>query len=305
MSLPAFQKFLRPVLEVIAEHSPMDSARQKIPVIIASKMRFSDEEKAEILPSGGSRLRSRCGWALTYLTKAGLLEYQSRGRVAVTSKGGEYLKDNQGDITVADLNKFETFRDFSQVESGVSPNVENANAAEIATTQHDPETRVELAMKEIKARTVTELLELLSQVDPRFFERVILDLMIAMGYGSNTGGMEHTGRSGDFGIDGIIHMDKLRLDKIYLQAKRWQGPIGRPDVQGFYGALAGKRAMKGVIMTTSYFTQEAKDFADTVSNSLILVDGKALAGLMIDHSVGVSKRKIFALAEIDHDYFDE
>lgn len=167
----------------------------------------------------------------------------------------------------------------------------------------DPMDQIDSAIKEIRLAVTDELLTTLGRVDPTSFEEIVLDLLKAMGYGGSFGRFEHTGGSGDFGIDGIVHMDKLGLEKIYVQAKRWKNNVGREVVQAFFGALAGKRARKGIIITTSGFSQGATEFAGSVSDSLVLVDGNQLAAFMIDSGVGLSRRSI-AIPSIDRDYFD-
>lgn len=166
-----------------------------------------------------------------------------------------------------------------------------------------PDDRLDAALSEIRKTVAAELLEALSQVSPKFFETVVLDLLHKMGYGASRSDLQRVGGSGDGGIDGIISLDKLGLEKVYVQAKRWQNSVGRPDVQGFYGALAGQRANKGVFITTSTFTAQAEEFARSVER-VVLVDGARLANLMIDHEVGVSMRPLRA-PKIDSDYFDE
>ncbi len=167
-----------------------------------------------------------------------------------------------------------------------------------------PDERIDVAVSEVRAAVSQELLGALRAAPPAFFEKVVLDLLHAMGYGLGRESLESVGGSGDGGIDGIISLDRLGLEKVYVQAKRWQGTVGRPEIQGFFGALAGRRAKKGVFMTTSSYTREAKEFAASVSDSLVLVDGAQLTRLMMDHGVGV-EHKALAIPRINRDYFDE
>jgi restriction system protein len=166
-----------------------------------------------------------------------------------------------------------------------------------------PEEQIEAALAQLRDTVATDLLERLLQVSPTYFETIVLDLLHKMGYGANRGDLKRVGGSGDGGIDGIINLDKLGLEKVYVQAKRWQGTVGRPEIQAFYGALAGRRADKGVFLTTSSFSRDAVEFAANVER-VVLVDGRRLAELMIEHEVGVSLKPLFR-PELDGDYFDE
>lgn len=304
MSIPGFAHFLRPVLELVAEKGNIESARKSLLMPLIQKMGFTDEDASERLPSGGSRLASRCGWALTYLTKAGLVEFANRGHASITSAGREFLQIHAGTIKVSDLDRFPSFVEFRRTVKEGSDQEATIEGPISLVEENDPEQRIESAIAEIRFALTSELLQALATCDPTYFEVVILDLMAAMGYSGKSSRLEHTGKGGDAGIDGIVHIDRLGFEKIYIQAKRWKGKVGRPDVQAFFGALAGKKARKGVMMTTSKFTPEAKDFAQTVSDTLILVDGETMAGLMIDHGVGVNTTRSFVIPTLDSDYFE-
>lgn len=169
---------------------------------------------------------------------------------------------------------------------------------------HAPAERIERAVQELTTRVRSALLETLATVHPTVFEHIVLELLQKMGYGRSAGDIEHSGGTGDCGIDGVIAYDPLGLEKIYMQAKRWKNSVGRPEIQGFYGALAGKRARKGVFMTTSHFTREALSFAQSVSDAIVLVDGFQLAELMISHEVGVVQKKMVSIPVFDATYFD-
>lgn len=303
MAIPSFSKFLRPTLEIVAERNKIESARKKMRDPIIEKMAFSEKEAAERLNSGGSRLLNRIGWALTYLKKAGLIEFPVRGTAQITDQGMRFLNEHQGEIKIQDLAAFESFQEFKQASVG-----SNDKSIEISKSSDeiDPESRIEEAISEIKVAVSSELLEKLRSMDPTDFEQVVLDLLGEMGYGINMGKLERTGGGADAGIDGIIHLDRLGLDKIYLQAKRWkeENVVGRPAIQGFFGAISGKRANKGVFITTSKYSAEAIGFADSVSDSLVLIDGVQLSNLMIEFEVGVSATKTIKLPEIDSDYFE-
>lgn len=301
MAIPGFSAFLRPALELVVEYKEINQARSTLTHYTKELMGFTDEEAAERLNSGGSRLANRVGWALTYLKKAGLIVFPARGVARITPEGEEFLKNHKGPIAVKDLDQFASFKEFRTAKN--SP---DQSAVPESEEELDPEDRIDMAITEIKRTVASDLLERLRQVDPTYFEQVVLDLLGKMQYGLNHGKLIRTGGSGDFGIDGIIYMDRLGLDKIYLQAKRWKegNVVGRPDIQAFYGALAGKRASRGVFITTSKFTKDALDFGGSVSDSLVLIDGEQLALLMVEYEVGVNSKKVLTIPEIDQDYFE-
>jgi len=218
----------------------------------------------------------------------------------ITSKGKELLRRVPGPF-----DEQITRQIVRESQSGI---IDDGTAEELPVTtesEQTPEERIETAIGELRASIAKELLQRISQASPAFFEELVLHLLHALGYGSDLENLQHLGRSGDGGIDGVISLDKLGLEKVYVQAKRWQGPVGRPEVQGFYGALAGRRARKGVLIMTSAFTREARDFAEQVSDSIVLVDGGRLCSLMIDHGVGVTHYRVIQLPRIDGDYFGE
>ena len=303
MAIPGFSSFLRPVLELVAKNKRVDGARRSLSPLIKEKMKFSDAEANERLSSGGKRLENRVGWALTYLTKAGLISFPNRGIAEITDLGLQFLKTHTGPIAVKDLDRFEPFKEF---RSNKAKALGVDEPDQISNEELDPEDRIDSAIREIWAAVAEDLLERLGQVDPSYFEQVILDLLGKMGYGVNEGKLVRTGGPGDGGIDGIVHLDRLGLDKIYLQAKRWkkENVVRRPEIQAFFGSLAGRKATKGVFITTSKFTQDAIDFAKSVSDTLVLIDGKQLSQLMIEYEVGISSKKRISIPEIDQDYFE-
>lgn len=302
MAIPKFEDFLLPVLEFLAQQGSVDSARQALPDPIADRMNISEEDRHLRLPSGvTTTLRSRVGWALTYLKKAGLLTSERRGQFAISQRGRDFLKRNSKGFGVKALSEFPEFVDFHTV----NPSSRGSDTAEFIDLEVvDPDSRIDVAIKEIRRSVADELLESLGKVHPTSFEQIVLDLLIAMGYGGKLGGIEHTGGTGDFGIDGIVSMDRLGLEKIYVQAKRWKSNVGSEVVQSFFGAIAGRRAHKGILITTSKFTPQALQFAKDVSDSLRLVDGTELAELMIDFEVGVANKKKISIPSIDRDYFE-
>jgi restriction system protein len=174
----------------------------------------------------------------------------------------------------------------------------------VSAAQQTPDERIDTAIKEIHQQVARELLEKISAAPPTFFEQLVLELLHALGYGASEEDLERVGHAGDGGIDGVISLDRLGFERVYIQAKRWQGSVGRPDVQAFYGALAGRRARKGVFITTSSFTREARDFASQVAENVVLIDGPRLTALMIEHGVGVTHYRVLRLPRVDGDYFD-
>jgi len=273
--------------------------------------------RAQLLPSGKQpTYRNRIGWASTYLRFAGLLHAPSRGVWAITPAGRAFLAKHVGRI---DLRVLETIPAYVEARAAAESEDE-ANTAPSATTaapalapldapvaaETTPEEQLFAAYKRIVASVADELSKLVQKSDPAFFEELVIDLLGKMGYGTSDDARTRVGRSGDGGIDGIISLDKLGFEKVYIQAKRWDPgtKIGRPGVQAFFGALAGQRATKGLYITTSSFTKEAEQYAASVSGSLILVDGKRLVQLMIEHGLGVQTAHTLRVPKIDGDYFE-
>lgn len=303
MAIPSFRSFLRPVLELMASYEEVVNPRAKLVPLIKEKMNFSDEEALEQLESGGNRLRNRIGWALTYLKKAELISFPKKGIAKITETGKAFLLEHKGPIAPKDLERFPGYMEFKK-ESNQTENevlTYNANIEEI-----DPEEKINLGFKEIKNSLIDDLREKLLELNPTQFEQVVLDLIRALGYGGSTEKLEHTGGAGDFGIDGIVHLDRLGLDKIYLQAKRYkpENKINSRQIQEFFGALKGRHATKGIFLTTSSYQDSALQYARTVSDTLVLIDGHKIAELMIESQVGVSAKRKIVIPEIDSDYFE-
>ncbi len=287
------------------EHSLRDAEEH-----LAKFFTLSDADRAELLPSGQQGIfRNRVGWARTYLKKAGLVEAPRRGIFRITSKGLTVLGSKPVRIDSKFLEQFPEFVEFRDAsKSGVDSNAD-AKSAEInavAVTGATPEEAIELAHQGLRGQLAQELLSVVLSCSPAFFEQLVVDLLVKMGYGgSRRDAGERIGQSGDGGIDGIIKEDRLGLDAIYLQAKRWQGSVGRPEIQKFVGALQGQRAKKGVFITTSAYTSEAIDYASRIDTKVVLIDGKTLSTLMIDFDVGVSAASTYVVKKIDSDYFEE
>jgi restriction system protein len=273
---------------------------------LAAEHGITETERAELLPSGTAPLfDNRVGWARTYLKQAGLLESPRRGYLQITERGLAVLSKAPARIDVAYLDQFPEFRTFRnrrRETAGEAATVAGQHPAESTLT---PEDALAAAYGKLRVGLEEELLEQVKAASPAFFERLVIDVLVAMGYGGTRQDAGRAiGRSGDGGIDGIIKEDRLGLDVIYVQAKRWDSTVGRPEIQKFAGALQGQRASKGVFITTSNFSREAHEYVATISSKIILLDGETLAKLMVDHNVGVTLVGTYELKKVDTDYFE-
>lgn len=302
MPIPDYQTAMLPLLR-LASDGAEHTFRQAVDTL-ADEFHLSDEERSELLPSGTApTFSSRVGWARTYLKQAGLLMSPKRGVFQVTAEGAALLARAPVRIDNVLLNQYESFRAFRARgrQAGEEP---RANPIELAAEQ-TPEDAMAAAYERIRANLEAELLEQVKASSPAFFERLVVDLLVAMGYGgSRSDAGRAIGRSGDGGIDGIIKEDRLGLDVIYVQAKRWDSTVGRPEIQKFAGALQGQRASKGVFITTSGYSREALDYVNLISTKIILIDGDMLTSLMVDHNVAVARTGLYELKKIDADYFE-
>ena len=276
---------------------------------LAQEFKLTDEEQNEFLPSGQQPVFiNRIGWARSYLKKAGLLDTTRRGYFQITARGQTVLKEAPSRINIKYLDRFPEFKDFwdkyrSKKEAGEES--QETVGAEPAPGQ-TPHEALENAYVRLRSEIAAEILQTLKGSDPAMFETIVVDLLVKMGYGGNRKDAgKAIGRSGDEGIDGIIKEDHLGLDSIYVQAKRWEATVGRPEIQKFAGALQGQRARKGIFMTTSAFSREALEYVSRIDSKIVLIDGKALAGLMIDFGVGVTSVATYEIKKIDSDYFGE
>jgi restriction system protein len=302
MSIPDYQTIMLPLLELIKDGTQR-TLRECIEAL-ANRFHLTPEERAQLLPSGQQRIfDNRVGWARTYLKKAGLLESPRRGTVRITSRGREVLAQRPNKIDVSFLMQFEEFSEFKNKRGSVSG---KAYGGARKVEEADPVEQIEHYFSEYQDALVEELLGEIRGVSPPFFERLVVQLLVKMGYG---GGLRQAaaivGGSGDEGIDGVINEDKLGLEVIYIQAKQWANPVGRPEVQKFVGALHGKRARKGVFITTSSFTREAREYVKHLDPKIVLIDGEELARLMIEHNVGVAVKSVYELKSVDRDFFEE
>jgi restriction system protein len=306
MAVPTYDQFIEPILRCLAAN-PQGMAARDVHDAAANVLGVSEADRAELLPSGVQLVyKNRAGWAHDRLKRAGLSASRRRGYWQLTEAGVTFAREQPSPLPVPVLEALLTEYNEVRLRPSVgAPNIEGA-ATQVAVPERatvSPDDRLEHALAELRAGVTAELLELLSQVSPAYFETVVLDLLHKLGYGTGRSDLLRVGRSGDGGIDGVISLDRLGLEKVYVQAKRWQSSVGRPDVQAFYGALAGQRANRGVFITTSTFTQQAIEFAGSVER-IVLVDGTKLADLMIEYEVGVASRAV-RIPKIDSDYFEE
>ncbi|MFG7003107.1 restriction endonuclease, partial [Burkholderia pseudomallei] len=252
---------------------------------------------------------NRVGWARTYLKQAGVVESKKRGYFNITERGNALLAQDPHRIDNRTLDQYPEFATFRQKKTDYAQaTVTPVSQPGVSAPENDgstPEESFAQAYQRLRANLEAELLDQVKSSTPSFFERLVIDLLVAMGYGgSRQDAGSVIGRSGDGGIDGTIKEDKLGLDVIYVQAKKWEGTVGRPEIQKFAGALQGQRANKGVFITTSAFTREAKEYAGVIASKIILVDGDELVKLMVDHNVGVSTVSTFHVKKVDSDYFE-
>lgn len=302
--IPDYQSCMRPALAHLADGRLHRS--REVKDALADEFGLSDPERAELLPSGRQRvIDNRVGWALTHLSQAGLVNRPARGQVQITPSGQNVLASHAERIDLKVLEQFPSYLQFrdrtreAKVGSG-DPSVEHAAAGV------SPEDLLATAVAENKAALEGELLKRALALDPRGFELLVLRLLAAMGYGKS-GAVEHSGQSGDGGIDGIISQDPLGLDRIYLQAKQYatDRTVGRPTLQAFAGALMSAQGDRGVFLTTASFTREAVEEARRVNLRIELIDGKRLAELMLRHGVGVQAKTSVTLYDLDEDFFEE
>ena len=302
MPVPDYQSLMLPLLKELADSGPM-LARQACDKL-AARLKLTPPDRSELLPSGGQSLfENRVGWAKTYMKKAGLVGSPKRGTWEITERGREVLAQGPSSISNKDLQKFVEFRDFRRSPATGKPNekVTKQPTEDEAT----PTEAIEVAHQRLMDELAAELLSQIKSNTPAFFEKLVVDLMLAMGYGgSRKEAGEATQLSADGGIDGLIREDRLGLDTIYLQAKRWEGTVGRPEVQKFAGALQGERARKGVMISTSSFSDGAHKYVERLDSKIILIDGDRLAALMIDHGVGVAMKQRYDVKVVDGDYFE-
>jgi restriction system protein len=302
--IPTYEEILLPFLRHLKDGS--EHSLSETHDALAQEFSLSEEEVRELLPSGQQAVfRNRIGWARTYLKKAGLVVSTKRAHFKITEKGKELLNQKPRELNAKFLTRYEEFVDFLNLKKSKRSEPKDGDMIELDSEQ-TPEESLEYAYQKIKNNLAKELIDIVKSCSPRFFERLVIDLLISMGYGgSRKDAGEAVGKSGDGGIDGIIKEDRLGLDIIYLQAKKWENPVPVKEIRDFTGALASKKAKKGIFISTSTFPQSVYEFVSQVEYKIILIDGKRLAELMIENNIGLSIVNTYHVKTIDTDYFEE
>ena len=301
MPIPDFQSLMRPLLEFSSDGK--DHTVQEGEDYLAAAFHLSNDDRKMLLPSGRQEIfRNRIAWAKTHLRMAGLIEPRSRGVFRITERGLAVLKANPHRV---DLKVLREQPGYLEAVGPKRAKDENKSLKQSESAQ-TPEEDIEAASVALRENLGEEILGKLRTASPSFFERLVVELLVRMGYGgTRKDAGQAIGKSGDEGIDGIIKEDRLGLDTIYIQAKKWEQTVGRPEIQKFAGALQGFRAKKGIFITTSDFSREAIDYASRIDSKIVLVDGEMLWNLMIDFGIGVSTVATYEVKKIDNDYFDE
>ena len=298
MAIPTYDQFIEPLLWLLGSR-PDGAKTSDVYAALADAVGLTDEERKELLPSRVQpRYQNRIGWAHNRLKRARLSQSLERGTWQLTDDGRKLIAAHPDSIPDDQIQK------MAKVQ-WLDPKQETKTPPKPPPIEpSSPDEQIDEAIAELNDSVASDLLDLIARSSPTFFEHLVLDLLHALGYGITRSDLQQVGGSNDAGIDGIVSLDRLGFEKVYVQAKRWQNTVSRPEIQSFYGALAGKRAKKGVFITTSDFSQGAKDYATNVSDSIVLLDGPRLAMLMIEHGVGVTHRPL-KVAQVDGDYFDE
>ena len=305
MPFPTHQEAMRPILEVLKDGTPRHIG--ELISLVSDEYGLTPQERAQRIPSGRlTVIASRCHWAIFYMSQALVVNRVARGTYEITDRGRALLASGEK-IDTKRLRSFEEFVAFQNRKKADSMiDAEDETSASSPTNEQTPDDMIQHGYQLVRSALKQELLSRISTKNPAFFERMVVDLLVAMGYGGAFGeAIQAMGQSGDGGIDGIIKEDKLGLDFVYVQAKRWQNAVHRPDVQQFVGSLMGRNASKGVFITTSTFSPGAKEYVRTVAARIVLVDGDLLADLLIDHGVGVADEQVIRIRKLDEDYFDE
>ncbi|MGD1004655.1 MAG: restriction endonuclease [Methanoregulaceae archaeon] len=298
MAVPDFQTLMLPVLQYYGDK--LEHTKQETINTLAVKLKLTKEEINDLLPSGNQyRYDNRVGWAITYLVKSGLLNRTSRGRYVITNRGLDVIKEKPEKINMKYLEKFPEYVEFKSFRREIEPKIDDS---EIST----PQEQLESSYLELRTQLSHDLLNRVMKSSPTFFEKLVVKLLVELGYGgSRIDAGQAIGRSGDDGIDGIIKEDKLGLDVVNIQAKRWEKSVGRPEIQAFAGSLEGQRSKKGVFITTSKFTPDAHEYVKRIEKKIVLIDGEQLTQLMIDHGVGVTEESRYIINKMDEDFFSD
>jgi len=309
MAVPDFQTFMLPVLREFADGA--EHVYKNVRDRVAVALRLSPEDLADRIPSGKkTRADDRASWAHVYLKQAGLLKSPRRGIYQITPRGQKVLTSPPEKLTMDFLEQFPEYLEFKSRKRAVDGEAPPAAAAKAVDngphTALTPDEQIKVGYELLRSSLAAQLLERVRQASPAFFEQLVIDVLVAMGYGgSEEDAARVVGQSGDGGIDGIIKEDRLGLESIYVQAKRWEATVGRPTVHQFAGALHGQRARKGVMITTSNFSREAVEYAKASQITIVLIDGAQLADYMVEFGVGVSEVDTIKLKRLDEDYFEE
>jgi restriction system protein len=305
MPIPDFQTVMLPLLRHLSdgkEHSNQDTLKS-----LAEHFQLSADELAQLLPSGVQPVfTNRVAWAKTHMKAAGLIESPRRGYYKIHPRGLEVLKTNPVRVDLRLLSQFPEYIEFRKPKNEIGEaKPETGLQAVRETDEWTPEEHLEYGHQRIREQLAADLLGKVKDASPAFFEKLVVELLLAMGYGGSRQDAGRTvGRAGDGGIDGVINEDRLGLDVIYIQAKRWEGTVSRPEIQKFAGALQGQRAKKGIFITTSDFSKEANDYAAMIDSRIVLINGSRLANLMIDHGIGVTRAASYEVKRLDSDYFE-
>ncbi|HHC6645116.1 TPA: restriction endonuclease [Vibrio parahaemolyticus] len=303
--IPSYQVFMRPFLEVVNAAGGQEVKLRDVINQIAERFQLTDDEREERLPSGKQTvLDNRIGWARTYLTKAGLLEVTRRAHFVITDRGQMAISNPNTVINNQYLKQFDEFIAFKDQKNGHSELVQSIQSTVEETT---PDEVLLAAYKQINDALTSEILSRTRKVSPAFFEQLLIELLLAMGYRGSDEGMSHTlGRIGDNGVDGVINQDPLGVDQLYIQAKRYAegNNISAGDIRDFFGALSLKKAQKGIFITTSEFTPSAIQTAKDLGMRIVLINGKQLAHLMLRYNIGCREEQVIAIKQIDEDFFD-
>jgi restriction system protein len=305
MAIPDFQSIMLPLLRHLGDG--LEKANAETTETLVHEFQLTPEEVSRLLPSGqGTVFANRIAWAKAHLKKAGLIESPRRAVYRISDVGRQILSEAPHKIDRKFLNRFPGHREFKNASRKTVEIPEVENAGQSPEGDLTPEEHIELGYEQLREQLAADLLSNVKEAPPDFFERLVVDLLLAMGYGgSRQDAGRAVGRGGDGGIDGIINEDRLGLDVIYIQAKRWEGVVGRPEIQKFAGALQGQRARKGIFITTSSFTRDATDYAAMIDSKIILIDGEHLTGLMIDYGIGVAQVASYTVKRLDSDYFTQ
>ena len=300
MAIPDFQSIFLPLLKACTDGK--EHTKQELLPLLAIQFGLTEAELSIKIASGGARLfDNRVGWATSYLKQAGLLENLRRGVYRITARGLQVLDENPQPLNIRYLKRATEF-----LASRGKPKDEDKLVESILVSSETPDELIAGGYKQLREALAIDLIGRIKSVSPSRFEELVVELLLKMGYGgTQEDAGQVVGKSGDGGIDGIIHEDRLGLDVIYIQAKRWEADVGRPEIQKFVGALAGNKASKGVFITSSGFSHGAREYAAHINHRVVLIDGAMLAELMMDFDLGVSVKEVYTVKRLDTDYFEE